>query len=396
MISGYADFTGRSPRVAVWKFVLLAALGGLVATLVSGLLIESMGDWGIAFLLIYMLALIVPFISLSVRRLNDMGWPAPLALVYLIPVVGMLLIVPLLLLPNAAVAGARKQHNAAVAGARKQNAVARSAARDAATRADEAARALSSAQARLHELEAGLGAYLGSAGQAVLHEFWISVPGYSGPVRGARARTTQHGDVHSVSDVTGQTKGGLGGAVVGGLALGPVGAVVGSNVGRKTTVQTTVRTVDTRSYELEISGPDFMYVLGGPDADSLCVLRDLVNARGSSNEDVKSMAASQRAVVQQHEAWAREASTAADAARTTASEYESRLRAVVAARPSDGAWTQQWAGAPSVETGAGWYPDPAGRHQYRYWTGSGWGSEVANEGRVSVDLIPEMLADTSV
>lgn len=373
MLRDCTDFSGRSPRSAMWRFVLLASLGGLLATVVSGVLLETVGDWGMAFLGVYILALVVPFISLSVRRLNDMGWPVLLTLLYLVPVVGMLLLVPLLLVPDAAAAAARRQYS-----------LAQRAARDAAVRADESRRALSSAQARLLELESGRGAYLGSVGQAVLHEFSIDVPGYSGPVRGARARTTQHGDVHSVSDVTGKTKGGLGGAVVGGLAFGPVGAVVGSNVGRKTTVQTTVRTVDRRSYELEITGPDFTYVVEGSDADSLHAFRDLVNARGSSNEDVPSMVASQRSVVQQHEAMTVEASAAAETAGRVASEFESQLRAVRDTR-SSGSAPSTPAGAPSGETQSGWYPDPAGRHHYRYWTGSGWGSEVANGGQVAVD-----------
>jgi len=36
-------------------------------------------------------------------------------------------------------------------------------------------------------------------------------------------------------------------------------------------------------------------------------------------------------------------------------------------------------------TKSDWYPDPAGRHQYRYWTGSVWTADVADSGRVSVD-----------
>ena len=29
---------------------------------------------------------------------------------------------------------------------------------------------------------------------------------------------------------------------------------------------------------------------------------------------------------------------------------------------------------------AGWYPDPAGRHQQRFWDGSGWTIDVADNG----------------
>ena len=337
----------------MWAFVLLASLGGLIMMVISGLLIDVMGDWALALVGIYVLALAVPFSAISVRRLRDMGWPAMAALLYLVPVIGILLLVPLLLLPNAARIDARRQQSLARRAAkearndarrqqslarraakearndaRRQLSLAREAAREAVSRADAESLALSSAQARLAELESGRGAYLGSAGQAVLHEFWISVPGYSGPVCGARAHTTQNGDLHSISEVSGQTKGGLGGAVVGGLVFGPVGAIVGSNIRRKTTVTTAVRTVDTRSYQLQVTGPSFNYVMESSDPSSLNSFRNLVNARGSSSEDVQSMAATQRAHVQQQIARTMEAKAAADAANDAASERESQLRAV--------------------------------------------------------------------
>jgi uncharacterized protein YxjI len=34
---------------------------------------------------------------------------------------------------------------------------------------------------------------------------------------------------------------------------------------------------------------------------------------------------------------------------------------------------------------ADWYPDPSGRHEHRYWDGSGWTEHVASHGRQSVD-----------
>lgn len=32
-----------------------------------------------------------------------------------------------------------------------------------------------------------------------------------------------------------------------------------------------------------------------------------------------------------------------------------------------------------------WYPDPAGRHQYRYWDGAAWTDNVADSGKASSD-----------
>jgi len=37
----------------------------------------------------------------------------------------------------------------------------------------------------------------------------------------------------------------------------------------------------------------------------------------------------------------------------------------------------------------GWYPDPYGRHELRYWDGVRWGEHVSDHGRQSVDAVPE-------
>ena len=48
--------------------------------------------------------------------------------------------------------------------------------------------------------------------------------------------------------------------------------------------------------------------------------------------------------------------------------------------------TQRVAPAPSADTApSGWYPDPAGRHERRYWHEGGWTEHVANGGRRSAD-----------
>lgn len=50
------------------------------------------------------------------------------------------------------------------------------------------------------------------------------------------------------------------------------------------------------------------------------------------------------------------------------------------------------ASAPSAPMGPvpGWYPDPAGRHQARYWDGARWTERVADDGVEGADLIPEV------
>lgn len=40
------------------------------------------------------------------------------------------------------------------------------------------------------------------------------------------------------------------------------------------------------------------------------------------------------------------------------------------------------------EQPAGWYPDPTGRHQHRYWDGRGWTEHVGSNGTASTDPMP--------
>ena len=46
-------------------------------------------------------------------------------------------------------------------------------------------------------------------------------------------------------------------------------------------------------------------------------------------------------------------------------------------------------GAPSVSgPPAGWYPDPSGRHEYRFFTGHDWTADVVDNGTHSTDPLP--------
>ena len=44
------------------------------------------------------------------------------------------------------------------------------------------------------------------------------------------------------------------------------------------------------------------------------------------------------------------------------------------------------AGAAAAPAG-GWHPDPTGRHQQRWWDGSAWTDQVADNGAVSTDPV---------
>lgn len=145
-------------------------------------------------------------------------------------------------------------------------------------------------QSRLSELQSGRGRRLARLGfgQATVYEFWLELPGYSGPVAGAFAELGLEGSLSHVSNISGHTKGGLGTAVAGGLLFGPAGAVSGAIIGRKTTVNTKVEEVDTRQYELRVTGPGYAWSTTGDSLaqNSFRRFRDIVNARSSTPESI--------------------------------------------------------------------------------------------------------------
>ena len=63
----YADFKGRARRKEFWMFVLINFVISVVVSIIGGLL-------GFSFLSgIYSLAVLVPSIAVSVRRMHDVG-----------------------------------------------------------------------------------------------------------------------------------------------------------------------------------------------------------------------------------------------------------------------------------------------------------------------------------
>jgi uncharacterized membrane protein YhaH (DUF805 family) len=110
----YATFTGRASRSEYWKWVAISALAGIVLDIIvyaggaSGatrgpagqLLLGPGAIVGYALMALWTLAVIVPTLALSVRRLHDTnrsGWTYLLAL---IPIVGGIIVCIFMLLPS--------------------------------------------------------------------------------------------------------------------------------------------------------------------------------------------------------------------------------------------------------------------------------------------------------
>lgn len=84
----YAEFSGRSRRKEYWMFVLINAVI-MVGLAVIDEILGSLGVVGV----LYSLAVLIPSIAVSVRRLHDTGRSGWWLLINLIPLIGLIILV---------------------------------------------------------------------------------------------------------------------------------------------------------------------------------------------------------------------------------------------------------------------------------------------------------------
>ena len=98
----YADFRGRAQRKEYWMFVAINFLFSMVLILIdnaAGLQLEN--GYGSLFL-IYSLAMLLPQLSVSVRRLHDVGKSGWMLLIIFVPFIGTLWLLSLLISEGSA------------------------------------------------------------------------------------------------------------------------------------------------------------------------------------------------------------------------------------------------------------------------------------------------------
>ncbi|MDN3669069.1 DUF805 domain-containing protein [Echinicola jeungdonensis] len=85
----YADFKGRARRKEYWMFTLFNILISIAAVLLDNLIGWTIGafTYGPIFLT-YLLAIFLPSLGVTVRRLHDIGKSAWLVLIAFIPFIG--------------------------------------------------------------------------------------------------------------------------------------------------------------------------------------------------------------------------------------------------------------------------------------------------------------------
>lgn len=95
VLKKYAEFSGRARRTEYWMFVLFNCIFGFVAAILDSIM--GGAGWGRGPIsIIYMLAMILPGLAVSVRRLHDVGKSGWFVLVSLIPIIGYIWLLVLL------------------------------------------------------------------------------------------------------------------------------------------------------------------------------------------------------------------------------------------------------------------------------------------------------------
>jgi uncharacterized membrane protein YhaH (DUF805 family) len=82
----YCVFTGRATRKEYWYFILFNFIVALILYLIST--VESLHVLGMTLYIIYMIAVILPCLGLTVRRLHDIGKGGGWIFISFVPVIG--------------------------------------------------------------------------------------------------------------------------------------------------------------------------------------------------------------------------------------------------------------------------------------------------------------------
>jgi len=89
VLKQYADFSGRARRKEYWMFALFNVIFIIVAMILDNILGTTTGGlpYGV-FYFLYVLAIFIPGLAVSVRRLHDVGKSGWMYLIILIPLIG--------------------------------------------------------------------------------------------------------------------------------------------------------------------------------------------------------------------------------------------------------------------------------------------------------------------
>ena len=93
VLKKYAVFSGRSRRKEYWFFVLFNIIISIILAVIDGVTGTLDPESGMGLLgLVYTLAILIPALAVSVRRLHDTGRSGWWLLLLLIPLIGTIVI----------------------------------------------------------------------------------------------------------------------------------------------------------------------------------------------------------------------------------------------------------------------------------------------------------------
>lgn len=91
VLKQYADFSGRARRKEYWMFALFNMIFAVVAMILDNIFGLTVGEllYGV-FYFLYGLAVLIPGLAVTVRRLHDVGKSGWMILIALIPLIGII------------------------------------------------------------------------------------------------------------------------------------------------------------------------------------------------------------------------------------------------------------------------------------------------------------------
>ena len=101
VLKNYAGFSGRARRKEYWMFTLFNIIFLIVAMILDNVLgtaIEGVG-YGL-FYILYALAVLIPGLAVSFRRLHDVGKSGWMVLIALIPIIGAIWLLVLMVIDS--------------------------------------------------------------------------------------------------------------------------------------------------------------------------------------------------------------------------------------------------------------------------------------------------------
>lgn len=89
LIENYANFSGRARRKEYWMFVLFWLIIVISMGIISGFIEDYLEiTWGFTLFTIFIIATLIPWLAVNVRRLHDIGKSGGNLFINFIPIIG--------------------------------------------------------------------------------------------------------------------------------------------------------------------------------------------------------------------------------------------------------------------------------------------------------------------